>query len=56
MDSEKVIKRDGEYVLHTYNRNPIVLEKGHGLRASGPRGPAVSGFYQRHRRQQPGLL
>ena len=33
MDSEKVIKRDGEYVLHTYNRNPIVLEKGHGPRA-----------------------
>ena len=26
MDSEKVIKRDNEYVLHTYNRNPIVLE------------------------------
>ena len=25
MDSEKVIKRDNEYVLHTYNRNPIVL-------------------------------
>ena len=36
MDSEKVIKRDNEYVLHTYNRNPIVLEKGHGLRAAGP--------------------
>ena len=31
MDSEKVIKRDNEYVLHTYNRNPIALEKGHGL-------------------------
>ena len=26
MDSEKVIKRDNEYVLHTYNRNPIALE------------------------------
>ena len=50
MDSEKVIKRDNEYVLHTYNRNPIVLEKGHGLRA------AVSGFYQRHWREQPWLL
>ena len=34
MDSEKVIKRDNEYVMHTYNRNPIVLEKGHGLRAA----------------------
>ena len=30
MDSEKVIKRDNDYVLHTYNRNPIALEKGHG--------------------------
>ena len=38
MDSEKVIKRDSEYVLHTYNRNPIVLEKGHGLYAEGPEG------------------
>ena len=38
MDSEKVIKRDGEYVLHTYGRNPIVLEKGHGLYAEGPEG------------------
>ena len=56
MDSEKVIKRDNEYVLHTYNRNPIVLEKGHGLRAAGPEGPAVSGFYQRHWREQPWLL
>ena len=28
MDSEKVIKRDNEYVLHTYNRSPIVLEIG----------------------------
>ena len=36
MDSEKVIKRDNEYVLHTYARNPIVLEKGHGLYAEGP--------------------
>ena len=28
MDSEKVIKRDNEYVLHTYARNPIAIEKG----------------------------
>ena len=44
MDSEKVIKRDGEYVLHTYNRNPIVLEKGHGLRAAGPEGQQYLDF------------
>ncbi len=37
MDSEKVIKRDGEYVLHTYNRNPIALEKGRGLYADQAR-------------------
>ena len=34
MNSEKVIARDNDYVLHTYNRNPIVIEKGHGLHAS----------------------
>ncbi len=44
MDSEKVIKRDNEYVLHTYNRNPIVLEKGHGLRAEGPEGQKYLDF------------
>ena len=38
MDSEKVIARDNDYVLHTYNRNPIVIEKGHGLHAYGPEG------------------
>ena len=44
MDSEKVIKRDNAYVLHTYNRNPIVLEKGHGLRAAGPEGQQYLDF------------
>ena len=44
MDSEKVIKRDGEYVLHTYGRNPIVLEKGHGLYAEGPEGQKYLDF------------
>ena len=38
MDSEKVIARDNDYVLHTYNRNPIVIQKGHGLHAYGPEG------------------
>ena len=41
MDSRKVIKRDNEYVLHTYNRNPIALEKGHGLYAEGPRARSI---------------
>ena len=34
--------RDSEYVLHTYNRNPIALEKGHGLYAEGPEGQKLS--------------
>lgn len=38
MNSEKVIARDNDYVLHTYNRNPMVIEKGHGLHAYGPEG------------------
>ena len=41
---KKYIKRDNEYVLHTYNRNPIVLEKGHGLRAAGPEGQQYLDF------------
>lgn len=44
MDSEKVIKRDNEYVLHTYNRNPVVIEKGHGLYAEEPEGQAYLDF------------
>ena len=44
MDSEKVIKRDDQYVLHTYNRNPVVLEKGHGLYAQGPEGQEYLDF------------
>ena len=44
MDSEKVIKRDNNYVLHTYGRNPIVLEKGHGLYAEGPEGQKYLDF------------
>ena len=44
MDSEKVIKRDNEYVLHTYHRNPIALEKGHGLYAEGPEGQKYLDF------------
>ena len=44
MESEKVIKRVNEYVLHTYNRNPIALEKGHGLYAEGPEGQKYLDF------------
>ena len=44
MNSEKVIQRDNDYVLHTYQRNPIVLEKGHGLYAQGPEGQQYLDF------------
>ena len=44
MNSEKVIARDNDYVLHTYNRNPIVIEKGHGLHAYGPEGQSYLDF------------
>ena len=44
MESEKVIARDNDYVLHTYNRNPIVLAKGHGLHAYGPEGQSYLDF------------
>ena len=44
MDSEKVIRRDNDYVLHTYNRNPIVLEKGAGLYAQSPEGKSYLDF------------
>ena len=41
MDSEKVIKRDNEYVLHTYNRNPIALEKGQACMPRAPRARSI---------------
>ena len=44
MDSEKVIRRDNDYVLHTYNRNPIVIEKGAGMYAEGPEGQKYLDF------------
>ena len=44
MNSEKVIKRDDEYVLHTYRRNPIALAAGHGLCAQGPEGQQYLDF------------
>lgn len=49
MDSQKVIKRDKNCVLPTYNRNPIVLEKATACMRKVRRGsptwilPAASG-------------
>ena len=44
MDREKVIARDGKYVLHTYNRNPVVLEKGIGMYARDTEGKSYLDF------------
>ncbi len=44
MDSEKVIRRDNDYVLHTYNRNPIAIKKGCGMYAEGPEGQKYLDF------------
>ena len=52
MQTEKVIKRDNKYVLHTYARSQVVLAEGHGM----TRGQALSGFHLRHRCQLAGLL
>ena len=29
MQTEKVIRRDLKYIMHTYNRSPLVLERGY---------------------------
>lgn len=44
MDSKKVVKRDGEYVLPTYARNPLVLEQGAGMVAESPDGTRYLDF------------
>ena len=38
MQTEKVIKRDNKYVLHTYARSRVVLAEGHGMTAADPEG------------------
>ncbi len=44
MDSKKVMERDEQYVLHTYGRNPLVLESGIGLYARDPDGRSYLDF------------
>ena len=44
MDSEKVIKRDNKYIMHTYARSPLVLASGHGMTAQDPAGRAYLDF------------
>ena len=42
MQTEKVIKRDNKYVLHTYARSRVVLAEGHGMTAAALNAGAVS--------------
>lgn len=44
MQTEKVIKRDNKYVLHTYARSRVVLAEGHGMTAADPEGKRYLDF------------
>ena len=44
MQTEKVIKRDNKYVLHTYARSRVVLAEGHGMTADDPEGKRYLDF------------
>ena len=44
MQTEKVIKRDNKYVLHTYARSQVVLAEGHGMTAADPEGKRYLDF------------
>ena len=44
MNSEKLIKRDEKYILHTYARSPLALVRGEGMTASDAEGKAYLDF------------
>ena len=44
MQTEKAIKRDNKYVLHTYARSQVVLAEGHGMTAADPEGKRYLDF------------
>lgn len=44
MDANKVMALDDQYVMHTYKRNPLVLESGCGLTARGADGKEYLDF------------
>ena len=44
MNTEKVIKRDQKYIMHTYARSPLVLEHGEGMYAYDADGKAYRAF------------
>ena len=33
MNTQKVIDRDNKYIMHTYGRSPLVIERGEGMTA-----------------------
>ena len=44
MQTEKVIRRDLKYIMHTYNHSPLVLERGMGMTAYDAEGNAYLDF------------
>ena len=44
MQTEKVIRRDLKYIMHTYNRSPLVIERGEGMTAYDAQGNAYLDF------------
>ena len=44
MNSEKLIKRDEKYILHTYARSPLALLRGEGMTAYDAEGKAYLDF------------
>ena len=44
MNSEKIIKRDEKYILHTYARSPLALVRGEGMTAFDAEGKAYLDF------------
>lgn len=44
MNTEKVISRDGDYILHTYGRSQVVLAEGKGMTAKDADGKEYLDF------------
>ena len=44
MNREKVIERDEQYIMHTYARSPVVIERGEGLVARDANGRTYLDF------------
>ena len=44
MNTEKVISRDNDYILHTYGRSQVVLAEGEGMTARDADGKSYLDF------------